>query len=469
MNVKILIVDDEILQLHLIGKVMARFRPEYEITMTHQPQEALELLRTGCFNALMTDVKMPEMSGIDLIRQVRQLGMEELEIIILSGFDDFQYARSAISFNVLEYLLKPIDAVSLEDALCKLEAKLLQNVEKRRLQNSYTQKQQALALYKKACGMQLSEKEQKAVKEFGDRVRLILSESCTDLEAFQASLPPEACVEQLGQERALAFVPVPWGALAEVPEFPGQSAVAVGLPCSPDALPQRLRELRECAQTARWLGRKRVVQSPTDEGLLQACVQAIRSQDGQKVEMLSGRLHLAMCGGSLTMEQVFRVTVEELGTQAYEERLARVYDCRKEDRLKVLEEKIRQCTTPEKLCAAVAGMLAQTTEESDAFEQSARVYIEAHYMEDCSLNDIAQEFHYSTSHFSRRFSAAFGTTYTRYLAEFRLEKAREFLLNTDWSVREIALRVGIGDSGYLIRQFSKKYALSPEKYRRHGR
>lgn len=81
MNVKILIVDDEILQLHLIGKVMARFRPEYEITMTHQPQEALELLRTGCFNALMTDVKMPEMSGIDLIRQVRQLGMEELEII----------------------------------------------------------------------------------------------------------------------------------------------------------------------------------------------------------------------------------------------------------------------------------------------------------------------------------------------------------------------------------------------------
>ena len=97
------------------------------------------MLKTQKFNALMTDVKMPQMDGIELIRKARDLKIEPLEIIILSGFDDFQYARSAISFEVLEYMLKPIDGTSLQQVLRKLEDKLEENERRHKMENSYEQ------------------------------------------------------------------------------------------------------------------------------------------------------------------------------------------------------------------------------------------------------------------------------------------------------------------------------------------
>ena len=113
-------------------------------------------------------------------------------------------------------------------------------------------------------------------------------------------------------------------------------------------------------------------------------------------------------------------------------------------------------------------MIDSGTGKAYGFEQNVRIYIDAHYSGDCSLNKISEAFHYSTAHFSRLFSSEFGSTYTRWLADYRLEKACDLLANTPLSVREIAQKVGIGDAGYFIRQFSHRFGVSPEKYRRHG-
>ena len=90
MKVKMLIVDDEPMQLSLISSVVQKLRPSYEITATYVPQQALELLKQQPINALITDVKMPDISGIELIEAARAFQISPLEIIILSGFDDFQ-------------------------------------------------------------------------------------------------------------------------------------------------------------------------------------------------------------------------------------------------------------------------------------------------------------------------------------------------------------------------------------------
>jgi len=82
MKVEILVVDDEILQLQLLSKIIQRYRPEFSVTAVNQPREALKLLRTGRYNALLTDVKMPEMDGIELAFEpeaVRAIARQAIE------------------------------------------------------------------------------------------------------------------------------------------------------------------------------------------------------------------------------------------------------------------------------------------------------------------------------------------------------------------------------------------------------
>lgn len=68
---------------------------------------------------IITDIRMPIMDGLEFSRKIKQLD-PEMEIIILSGYDDFEYARQAIGIGVYEYLLKPIDADELLKSVCRL-------------------------------------------------------------------------------------------------------------------------------------------------------------------------------------------------------------------------------------------------------------------------------------------------------------------------------------------------------------
>ncbi|MEE1334234.1 MAG: response regulator, partial [Erysipelotrichaceae bacterium] len=68
--------------------------------------EALELAEQVHPDIVMTDIKMPYMDGLELSRQLKQL-YPNIRIIILSGFDEFEYAKEAVSLNAEEYLLKP--------------------------------------------------------------------------------------------------------------------------------------------------------------------------------------------------------------------------------------------------------------------------------------------------------------------------------------------------------------------------
>lgn len=85
--------------------------------------EAQNLLKTLVPAVLITDIRMPEMSGIDLIRHVRDQ-FPELDIIIISGYGDFEYAKTGIKYGVTDYLLKPVDRVELITVLEQIKKKL---------------------------------------------------------------------------------------------------------------------------------------------------------------------------------------------------------------------------------------------------------------------------------------------------------------------------------------------------------
>lgn len=85
--------------------------------------EALQWLKRHVPDVLITDIRMPELSGIDLIRHARDL-FPELDIVIVSGYGDFEYAKSGIQYGVTDYILKPVDRVELIAVLEKIRRKL---------------------------------------------------------------------------------------------------------------------------------------------------------------------------------------------------------------------------------------------------------------------------------------------------------------------------------------------------------
>lgn len=93
-------------------------------------------------------------------------------------------------------------------------------------------------------------------------------------------------------------------------------------------------------------------------------------------------------------------------------------------------------------------------------------YIEDHYLEPITLEDIAAKSNISVRHLNRVFKAYYQTTPIAYLQRLRLEKACALLKQTHLSVTEISYACGFNDSNYLTRQFKKAYGVSPQAYRK---
>ena len=86
-------------------------------------EEALSAIRDLKPDLLITDIKMPVMDGIELIKSIRRLDLK-IKIIVLSGFDEYRYVRETLKTGVLDYLLKPIENRELLDLLKRVKNEL---------------------------------------------------------------------------------------------------------------------------------------------------------------------------------------------------------------------------------------------------------------------------------------------------------------------------------------------------------
>lgn len=82
----------------------------------YSAHEALDIVRTNPVDVVVTDIRMPGMSGLDLMREIRR-SWKNIRCILLSGYSDFEYARSGIRHQADDYLLKPVEDDQLLEAV----------------------------------------------------------------------------------------------------------------------------------------------------------------------------------------------------------------------------------------------------------------------------------------------------------------------------------------------------------------
>ena len=139
----IMIVEDEYLVRQGIASLV-----DYEqfgmqvIAQAENGREAWQKFQKNPADILLTDINMPQMNGLELAKLVRDQA-PKCHIVFLTGYDDFDYARTAIKLGADDYLLKPFSKDDVEEMLAKVQTKLDKERKKAQIQNLVDQGQRS--------------------------------------------------------------------------------------------------------------------------------------------------------------------------------------------------------------------------------------------------------------------------------------------------------------------------------------
>ena len=118
-----LIVDDEMIERKGIRMLLSRMNIRENILEASNGEEALEVFEKEKIDVLLTDINMPFMDGIELLSRIHE-EYPGTETVIFSGYDEFSYAKKAISYGVSAYILKPVNPEEFKKVVGEITEKL---------------------------------------------------------------------------------------------------------------------------------------------------------------------------------------------------------------------------------------------------------------------------------------------------------------------------------------------------------
>ncbi len=113
---KILIVDDEENARLYLANILLELFPDFDVQFSSTPAEALFLLSKNTFDAVLLDVEMPGMTGLDMVKKIREF-TSNLPVIFVSAFHNATFIQNALRLKAIDYLDKPVNPDELRLAL----------------------------------------------------------------------------------------------------------------------------------------------------------------------------------------------------------------------------------------------------------------------------------------------------------------------------------------------------------------
>jgi YesN/AraC family two-component response regulator len=494
---KLLIVEDEGYIRNSLKDSVLSFDMGFDIIKTAADGiEALNIIeKEGPFHVVLSDIRMPNMSGLDLARHIEKY-FPEVHFALFSAYNDFLYAQEAIRYGVKAYILKPIKDYELKRILDKIVSEI--SSEARFKKNTLVLKQLIHGIVPETINEELplfAEKKyyRVAVCSVNDKEGLVESKYDPPTKEFCAenSVPYLWYYDNivlllnsgtdLGQEETRNVL----NGYFEHIGSPQDAVLGVGdTYASLESLKSSYSEAIYAA-SCRYFGKyPRIIfnqnlhkqdYTALDDEITNSIVENIIKStflyDYKSVEKYIGDFfHNTLSRGSFSIFHVQTKCLEILFDLNYEMR-DRGYTKHTIDKNKIIEavkskESIVQLR--QWFLSAVNDVIThmtQTSESSIDYIVRAQKYIERHYPSKLTLEQVAEQVHVSPVYFSSAFKKKFGINFTDYINDVRINAAKNILLNPNIRVKDIYHKIGYSDYSYFCRVFKKKTGVSPLKYR----
>lgn len=124
MSNRILVVDDEPIHRDGLIAMIGKLRPAAEIIPANNGREALDIVNGRDIDITITDIRMPVKDGLSFLEEIHGNILSKMQVIMLSGYADFEYAHRAISLGAFDYILKPVNEAKVDELLTRAEKKI---------------------------------------------------------------------------------------------------------------------------------------------------------------------------------------------------------------------------------------------------------------------------------------------------------------------------------------------------------
>lgn len=458
---KVLIADDEAKVLRHLQTAIPWEQLGLKITATAQTGlDALRITRQTPIDIVITDIRMPGMDGLLLCQKLREQN-PRVQLIILSGFQDFTYAKKAIELQVLGYCLKPIDVGDLTG--------LLRTAIRNTLKNKIENGDALLDLIEDGNSKNIST----AFRELGIASSTIYVAVSVGVHNIEKSLGAQLSLK-LGKHKYLYFSSLPFHrANAERTIAYATGRAGIGLypePVTPEQLKDAIEDTSAMAFQFFVNGRPTLCDSLINGPLVEDAFARLENATlhSEILKSFLEELSHANCGLIFNIQTAFifcnRVAacLAFGGINEYCELMLYSFE-------QLPANYISMNALISEFASEIRPTLLQNSPDSTISSRSGSFlpiirYLDKNYEKDLSLKKIAEHFHLNASYISQLIRSETGLTYTQYVTELRINKAKELLKTTSLSLAEISESVGFNDYFYFIKKFKKEVGVTPGKF-----
>lgn len=495
--IKIVLADDEkLIRAGLKKILLENLDVPLDITEAKNGEEALRLCQEKHPAILITDIRMPMMDGLELMRRVCQMD-DKPAIIVLSAYDDFSYAKTAISRGAISYILKPVDK---KELISVVNSAIIDSNRKEKIRNE--QKLRQIFKTGRIDGM-------KSLPEITVKNSL----HCMAIYGKNAAAMVESVMGarryySLEQTRSGICIVYPFDGAEIVFDFPILNDYIVGVSGSANDY-SMLRTLSKQAITAAmqsffnplnglaWADEKkggiyyyddaehvcdfteidenyaRMISrlDIADANQVNSDVETLFCEFGfdnpsetfgfvaplssQSAKLSAEKLHYIFC--KITQDMFMRypsLKNQDMYLHLKSMMLESVFEMRNFAEWKSL---VRD------YAVYLAALLKKDRKESPYITEALE-YIKSNFTKNINMAIVANQVSVNYTWFSEKFKEHTGVNFNDYLRRLRMEEAKKLLAKGLYKVYEVAERVGYRDVKYFMRHFKADTGLSPTEY-----
>lgn len=499
-KIKVLIAEDEdIIRKGIADKILALDSTFEIVAQTANGQEALDAVHTLHPQVVITDIKMPGMDGLELIRRLN-LSYPTVKIVVLSGYSDFAYTKQAIKYGVFNYLLKPLENEALAETLSDLKRAIA----------SYMHLQNRAVVYSSNYTSNKSE------NSLYSLFAVCIGNLCYDVfdqhlvqyyEAQQASLNWHEILDNLYNP------PLNWY-LSDAEEK-NQKLICFNLPEGieqnyEEAAKKLSRELRRvcngttvticssarafneediwvCSQRMLNIIKQRLVMGQsnvfvleTDEAfILPDVLGIIKLRVNDSLRTVIERRDFQGVRDELNL--IFKYIVDNHVPQHDVQRILlyilRIFEFSGVEQGNNVQTDIMRCVSrlsqPEKIAPELVHIILNLLfhkpsdiEDANSLAKQLVKFVEENYIKLENLEDITKEFKYNYSYLSRLFKKECNVSISKFVLSKRMELAKRLIENNEGlGIAQVAELSGYSDSHYFSRIFKLYTSQTPSEYK----